>query len=165
VLEHVARQRLVLEEQRRVGGDDHVVVHARLLEHLARALLAHRDRRHALQRLSHRRLNRRVLERPGADRVHEHRHAALLRHQQLAQVHTRFRVIEDAAAAEDQQIEPFELRQDLGARELAHGDGAFHLVPALRVLGVAREHGELRIGDVAAQLLDYRLENRLVAEV
>src|SRR5262249_12581947 len=82
----------------------------------------------------------------------------------LAQVDARFGVEEDPAAADDEEVEALDLRDGLGARELAHRHGPIHAVPALRVLGVAREHRDLdRQG--APPLRNHRVKDRLVAEV
>jgi len=93
------------------------------------------------------------------------RHAVFLRHQHLAQVDARLGVVQDAAAAEEQQVQALDLRRHLRARQLAHRDGALDLVALLGVLRIAREHRDLHAGHLAPQLLDHRLEDGLVAEV
>ncbi len=164
-LEHPARQRLGLEQQRRVGGHDDVAMQPRLLQHAVRAFLAHRDDLGVLQVLAHRGLRRRVRERPGADRVDEHRHALLVRDRHLAQVGARVGVVQDAAAAQDQHVEALHFRDHLGARQPAHRHGALDLVALLRVLGIAGENGDLDLRNVLPQLGDHGLQDGLIAEV
>ena len=141
-----------LIEQRRIRGDDDLAMHAGVLQHALRALLAHRDHRGLLERVAHRGLRLRIVERAGADRVDHHRDALLVREDHLAQVSARIGVVKDAAAAEDQQVELLDLRRDLGARELAHRHRALDLVAALGIVGVAREHGDFDLRQVLAEL-------------
>src|SRR5581483_6786505 len=100
----------------------------------------------------------------GADGVDHDRDALLLRDLHFAQVLACVGVVKDAAAAEDEEVEPFDLGLHLGAREPAHVERALDAVPPLRVLGVPREHGDLDV-QVAAQLRDDGVQDRLVAEV
>ena len=96
------RQRLGLEQQRGIGGDLDLAVHADLLQDLAGAALAHRDHRGAAQASRTMACAAGSLQRPGADRVDHHRHAVLVRQHDLAQVDLRLAVEQDAAAAQDQ---------------------------------------------------------------
>ena len=105
-----------------------------------------------------------VVERPGADRVEDDRDAELVRDEHLPQVLRGVAIVEDAAAAEDEEIEPLDLGVHLPARQGAGRDGALDLVSGQRVRGVPREHGDVR-GDGRPQLAEDPLEDRLVAEV
>ena len=142
-LEHVLRQRLGLEQQGGVGGDDHLAVDADVLEHLAGAALAHRHHRGALQPLLDQALHGRVAQRARADRVDHHRHAVLVGQHDLAQEDLRLAVEQDAAAAEDQEIEASHLGQHLVARQRAHRHHPLDLVALAGVVGIAREHRDL----------------------
>jgi hypothetical protein len=163
-LEQPARQRLGLEQQRRIGGHDDLTLHAGGFEHLLRRALAHRDRSDSIERLAHDLLRGGIVQRSRADRVAHHRDALLLRKLHLAQVNARLGVVEDAAATQDQQIELLDLRGRLGARKIAHRDRALDAVSLQGVVGVAREHGDLGM-QIAPQLGDDRLQDRLVAKV
>jgi hypothetical protein len=164
VLQQAARQGLGLEEQRRVRRDGHLAVHPGLLERALSAPLAHGDHFHMLQAVAHRTLHRGIVEGSGADGVEHHGNAFFLGNRHLAQIYPRLGVVQDAAPAEDQQVEPLDLGRDLCARKLAHRDRALDAVAALGVLGVAREHRDLD-RQVLAQLRDDRLQDRLIAEV
>ncbi len=129
-----------------------------------RAPFPYRDHVDFVQALADQRLRIRILERAGADRVEHHRHAALLREHRFAQIGLRVGVVQDAAAAEDEEIEPLDFGRDLGARKGPHRNRAVDLVPAPRVVGVARENGDLGF-DLGAQLRDHRLQDGLVAEI
>ena len=56
-----------------------------------------------------------IAQRPGAHGVDHHRHTVLLRQHHLAQEVLHLAVEQNAPAAEDQQVEPADLRQNLAA--------------------------------------------------
>jgi hypothetical protein len=145
-------------------GDQDLAVHADVLQRLTRAALAHRDHRRAAEAVAHHGLHGRVLERPGADRVDHDRHPVLVRQHHLAQKDLRLAVEQNAAAAEDEQVEALDLGHDLVARELAHRDRTFDLVPRAGVVGVARKDRDLE-RQRTPQLFDDARENGLIAKI
>lgn len=162
-LQRIGRQRLGLQQEGGVGG--HLdVPHADLFQELARAALPHRHRVHAVQGVPHQRARRRILQRPRAHRVDQHRDVVLLRDLDLSEIDRHRLVVEDAPAAQDHEVEPGNLRPDLVAREIAHRDGLLDLVARRGVLGVTREHGDLA-GHRGPQLRHHGLQDRLVAQV
>ena len=75
------------------------------------------------------------------------------------------RIVEDAAAAEDEQIELLDLGRDhLLPRQRTRRDGALDLVPGSVSAGF-RENTVMSAGDGRPQLAEDPLEDRLVAEV
>src|SRR3954470_10357086 len=139
-------------------------MHARGLERLLRRALAYRNRLDVLERLAHRRLDRRIVQRSGANGVQHDRDALLPGDLHFAQVYARLGVVKDTAAAKEQNVQALDLGHDLGARQVAHRHGALDAVAALRVLGISRKHRDFD-AQVAAQLRNDGLQDGLVAEV
>jgi hypothetical protein len=114
-----------------------------LLEELAGPALAHRDRVDPAQGVAHQGAGGLVVERPRAHRVDQHRDVLLLGERDFPEVHRRGVVVEDAAPAQDEQVELGDLRQHLVARQVAHRHRPLHLVARRGVLDVAGEDGDL----------------------
>jgi hypothetical protein len=74
-------------------------------------------------------------------------------------------VVQDPAAAEEQQVEALELAGQLVAQGAARVDHALDPVVRRRVLHVAGENGQLRAAGHGAQLLERHREDGLVADV
>ncbi len=118
-------------------------MHARVFQDLAGAALADRDHRRAAQPVLDHPLHGGVAQRSGADRIDHHRHAVVVGEHDLAQEDLGLAVEQDAAAAQDQQVEALDLGQHLVARQLAHRHDALDLVARPRVLGVAGKNRDL----------------------
>ncbi len=84
-----------------------------------------------------------LVQRSGADRVDQHRHAPLLSQRDLTEVELDLGVEDDPAAPQDEQVEPLDVGQDLTARQVTHRDGALDLMPGLGIGGIAREDRDL----------------------
>src|SRR5581483_8040653 len=138
---------------------------ADFLEQLTRARFAHGDGVDQVQMIAHEPLRRRRFQRTGADGVNHYRYRLLARELDFAQINLGLRVEKDAAAAEDEEVKPLELRDDFVAREIAHRNhaGGARMPPA-RVFHVARENRDFdRQG--LRELEDNALQYRFIAQV
>jgi hypothetical protein len=81
------------------------------------------------------------------------------------EVQLRLVVVEDAAAAEQQQVEALDRVRQLVAQRLASVHHVLHRVVGPSVLDVTREDRQLDAGDALAQLLQHHREDRLVTHV
>ena len=163
--QHRLGEGLRLEQQRRVRRDDHILLDADLLEQPLRRHLPHRDQLHLVDDIGHRLPLDRPLERSAADRVGRRGNAAPLGDLRDLEIGARLAVIQDAAAAQQQQVEPVHLRADVRPQHVAPVDRAVDVVVALRVAHITGEDNELHTGRHAPQLREDRREDRLVADV
>ena len=101
----IERQRLRLQEHRGIGGQNDVGLYPDLFQQLPGMAIPHRDEAGTIERISHSRAKPRVHERTRADPVHHDRRSHLVCQEHIAQVSIRVGVVQDASAAEDEQIE------------------------------------------------------------
>jgi hypothetical protein len=158
-------QRVGLEQERRVGGHRDAVLDADLLEQPPRRGLADGDQVHRVERLGHRLAVVRALQRPRPDRVGGGGHAGPTRDPGHVQVALDLVVVEDAAAAEQEQVELLDLGQHLLARRRARRHHVLDVVMLGRVGGVAGEHDDPRPRHRGPQLAHGHGQDRLVAGV
>jgi hypothetical protein len=101
----VQRERLRLQEHRGIGRDDDLPLDADLLQELPRVVVADRDRRRRLEPVAHAGAHGRLHQRAGADRVGHDRRSRLVGEEHVSEIHLRVGIVENAAAAQDQEIE------------------------------------------------------------
>jgi len=112
---------------------------------MLRLPVTHRDERRVGETVTDQLALRLGDERPRADRIHHDRNPQLARERDLAEKRLCRAVEENAAAAQDEQIQSPQLLARLVAREVADADGAVDGVPLQGVVGVQALDGELDV--------------------
>jgi hypothetical protein len=103
-------------------------------------------------------------QRADADRVRRHRDAERLGDPRNVQVALGLAVVEDPAAAEQQEVKAVDLLDELVEAGLPRVEHPVDGMVLARVAHVACEDRQLHAGQLAAQLLEGDGEDRLVAE-
>ena len=119
-----------------------------LLQQPLALAVADRDHGRAVEGVAYQRARAGVDQGSGADGVDHHRHAHLVSEDHLPQIGLDRAVVEDAAAPEDQHVEPLHLRARLIPCQPADLERTLDAVPPQRVFRVAGEDGDLH-GDLA----------------